>query len=88
MKRFLGMTAEEVAENESMWKEENVDEGANLSASAELRGSGITANNMSSDIGGLSDTGTPPPEEMGGEMGADAGGGAPGSGSPTPAPAA
>ena len=88
MKRFLGMTAEEVAENESMWKEENVDEGANLSASAELRGSGITANNMSSDLSGLSDTSSPPPEEMGGEPGADAAGGAPGSGSPTPTPAA
>jgi hypothetical protein len=88
MKRFLGMTAEEVAENESMWKEENVDEGAKLSASAELRSSGITANNMSGDLSGLSDTSAPPPEEMGGEMGEEPAGGPPGAGSPTPAPAA
>jgi hypothetical protein len=84
MKRFLGMTAEEVAENESMWKEENVDEGAMLSASAELRGSGITANNMSGDLSGLSDTSAPPPEEMGGEMGEDPAGGAPAGGGATP----
>jgi hypothetical protein len=54
MKRFLGMTAEEVAENEKMWKEENVDEDTSLSASAELRTGGITANNLSGDISGLS----------------------------------
>ena len=88
MKRFLGMTAEEVAENESMWKEENVDEGAKLSANAELRGAGITANNMSGDLSGLSDTSSPPPEQMGGEPGAPADGGAPGSASPTPPPSA
>jgi len=54
MKRFLGMTAEEVAENEKMWKEENVDENTSLSASAELRTGGITANNLSGDISNLS----------------------------------
>ena len=64
MKRFLGLTAEEVAENESMWKEENVDSGVNLSASAELRSGGITANNMASDVDALSSTEAPPPEEM------------------------
>jgi hypothetical protein len=88
MKRFLGMTAEEVAENESMWKEENVDEGAKLSASAELRGSGITANNMSGDLSGLSDTSPPPAEEMGGELGAEPAGGAPGAGGATTPPGA
>jgi len=72
MKRFLGLTAEEVAENESMWKEENIDEGTALSASAELRSGGITANNMSSDISDLSNTAAPAPEDM------DMGGGEPG----------
>jgi len=60
MKRFLGMTAEEIAENESMWREENVDTGSNLTASAELRGAGITANNMASDMSGLSRPEIPP----------------------------
>jgi hypothetical protein len=60
MKRFLGMTAEEIAENEFMWREENVDSGSNLTASAELRGAGITANNMASDMSGLSEPDIPP----------------------------
>jgi Bacteriophage T4-like portal protein (Gp20) len=63
MKRFLGMTSEEIAENESMWKEENIEAGANLSATAELRGAGITANGISGDIDGLSDT-QPNPEDL------------------------
>lgn len=73
MKRFLGLTQEEVAENETMWKQENVDQGANLSASAELRGAGISANTMSNDIGGLSDNSAPAPEDM--DMGTEAEGG-------------
>ena len=54
MKRFLGMTAEEVAENEAMWKEENVDTDEVLTASAELRSAGLTANGMSSDLQSIS----------------------------------
>ena len=75
LKRFLGLTAEEVAENENLWKEENVDAGADLSASAELRGAGITANGMSGDIAGLSSTEAPAPEagaEASAEPGAEA----------------
>ena len=75
LKRFLGLTAEEVAENENLWKEENVDAGADLSASAELRGAGITANGMSGDIAGLSSTEAPAPEagaEAPAEPGAEA----------------
>ena len=67
LKRFLGLTSEEVAENENLWKEENIDSQANLGASAELRGAGITANGMSGDINDLS----APPEPMPGEEGAD-----------------
>jgi hypothetical protein len=62
MKRFLGLTSEEIAENESMWKEENVDSDVALSASAELRGQGVTANGIASDLGGLETaSSTPPP---------------------------
>jgi hypothetical protein len=63
LKRFLGMTAEEMAENEKMWREENIDQSTNLSAQAELRSAGITPGGLSSDIGGL-DGATEPPEDM------------------------
>jgi hypothetical protein len=86
LKRFLGLTSEEIAENERQWKEENIDVDTKLSASAELRSVGITANGMSGDIGSLSDTTAPAPgTEPGGEMpgmGADTG--EPGGASPTP----
>jgi hypothetical protein len=64
LKRFLGLTAEEMAENETLWKEENVDEDTTLPANAELRGVGVTANGMTSDIGAIAAATTPPvPEE-------------------------
>jgi hypothetical protein len=53
MKRFLGMTAEEVAENERMWKEENIDEDTKLSASAEMRSAGVSANTVAGDLSSL-----------------------------------
>jgi hypothetical protein len=52
MKRFLGLSQEEITENERMWKEEN---GANLAAltdaAAEMRTAGITPGGMAADIG-------------------------------------
>lgn len=53
MKRFLGMTAEEIAENETMWREENVDTDQSLTASAELRSVGVSANTISGDLNDL-----------------------------------
>jgi len=71
MKRFLGLTQEEIAENESMWKEENVDEDTELSANAELRSAGITAGSIGGDLGSIG-ANTAAPADMGGEMaGAD-----------------
>jgi hypothetical protein len=61
MKRFLGLTAEEIAENEKMWKEENIEKNTELSASAELRGAGVTANGIAGDIGSLGNNQGPPP---------------------------
>jgi hypothetical protein len=61
MKRFLGLTTEEIAENETMWKEENVDSDAELSANAELRNAGITANGMAGDLTDLSSSAPPAP---------------------------
>jgi len=61
LKRFLGLSAEEIAENESLWKEENIDEDTALSANAELRNAGITANGMAGDLSDLSSAAPPPP---------------------------
>jgi len=71
MERFLGLTKEEIAQNATQWKEENIDEGVALNASSELRGAGITANGMAGDIGNLGSS-TTPPEDM--EADGDAGG--------------
>jgi len=52
MKRFLGLTDAEVAENERMWREEN-DENLNLpptDASAEMRGAGVSGAGMEADL--------------------------------------
>ena len=80
MKRFLGLTAEEIAENEKMWKEENVDSDISLSSSAELRGAGVTANNISGDLSSLSTNAPPAPvpgEEVAPPPGAESGATAP-----------
>jgi hypothetical protein len=84
LKRFLGLTAEELAENETLWREENIDTDTNLSASAELRSAGITANGMTGDLSGLSTTAEPPPTEPGAEGQDQAAGATPGAASPTP----
>jgi hypothetical protein len=68
MKRFLGLTTEEIAENEKMWRDENLDQGTNLNASAELRSAGITASGIAGDIDGMSGA-TTPPDDMEGEEG-------------------
>jgi hypothetical protein len=61
MKRFLGMTQEEVTENETLWKEENLEDPRNAdSASAELRSAGITAGGAAADMGAIDAAGTPP----------------------------
>jgi hypothetical protein len=85
MERFLGLTREEIAQNESQWKEENINDEDLLNASGELRSAGITANNMSGDISSLS---SPPPPPAG-EEGAIPGAAAPEGAAPAaPPPAA
>lgn len=67
MKRFLGLTQEEVTENETLWKEENLEDPRNAdSASAELRSAGITAGGAAADMGAIDDSSVPP-EGMEGE---------------------
>lgn len=60
LKRFLGLSEEEMAENETKWREENIDEDTMLPASAELRSVGVTANGMSSDLSAIGGATTPP----------------------------
>jgi len=64
LKRYLGLTQEEMIENEKLWKEENVDEDTHLPANAELRTVGITANGMGSDLSNLNSSPDMPPEGM------------------------
>ena len=78
MKRFLGMTDEEMAENERMWAEENGQSQAiPTDSSGELRSAGISQAGIESDLGDLADETAPP------DQGEAAG---TGSAVPTPAP--
>jgi hypothetical protein len=68
LKRFLGLTAEEMADNEMLWKQENVDEDTALPANAELRSVGITASGIGADMSALGGATTPPPDLEGGDQ--------------------
>ena len=88
LKRFLGLSAEEMAENEALWREENgTDPIDNQGASVQMRGAGVTPGGMQGDLDNLGDAtpdaDAPPPAEEGGE-GGDTGGGT----TPTPEPGA
>ena len=65
LKRYLGLSAEEMAENEELWKEENGLSNKQLAAAAELRSAGITGGGMEQDTEDLSQAGELPPEEAG-----------------------
>jgi hypothetical protein len=73
LKRFLGMTDEDIVENERMWAEENK-EGPNgpLDAAGELRGAGVSPTGIEADVTDLSGDEEAPPE-MTGDMSADTG---------------
>ena len=62
LKRFLGLSAEEVAENEKFWREEN-DENLTpvpTDAAGEMRGAGVSAAGMTADLGGMEDEAVDP----------------------------
>ena len=88
MKRFLGLSSEEMAENETLWKEENSDAIPGLNAGAEMRGAGISAGGISGDLDNLSNT-EANPEDLAPGTDQSADGAAPGPASgPAPAGAA
>ena len=88
MKRFLGLSQEEITENETLWKEENLEDHKNsASASAELRSAGITSGAVAGDMSNIEDAGVPPEgmedTELGAEPPAPGAGTAPGGGQPS-----
>ena len=86
MKRFLGLSPEEMAENETLWREENSDEAINnINSSTEMRSAGVTPGGIQGDLDTLGttepDAGAPEPET---DLGTDTGGGAEPITPPTP----
>ncbi len=73
LKRFLGLTEDEIKENEKLWREEN---GATLTpvgdAASEMRGVGITPGGMAGDLAGQ-DAEAPEDMAAAAEMPADGG---------------
>jgi hypothetical protein len=65
LKRYLGLTEEEVLENEEMWREERDEPAAQGSTGSELRSVGISPGGFESDLAGL-----PPEGAAAGELGA------------------
>ena len=61
LKRFLGLSQEEITENETLWRQENVDIDETLPANAELRTVGITAKGIGADMDSIGGATTPPP---------------------------
>ena len=90
LKRFLGLTAEEIAENERLWGEESGKSApTSTDAAGELRSAGISASGLEADAGAAGDMDAP--EDMQGDADAAAAPGAPAAPGPAggaPGPAA
>ena len=69
MKRFLGMTDEEIAENERLWREENDEsmETMPTDATGEMRSAGVTGAGIEGDLGGMEDEALDADIESGGD---------------------
>jgi hypothetical protein len=75
--RYLGLSEEEVAENERLWAEENgKGHPAVTDASGELRGVGVSQSGLEADTEALTDTEAPPGMEVPAEGGVPAAGAA------------
>jgi hypothetical protein len=72
LKRFLGLTDDEVAENERLWAEDaGKGSPTHTDAACELRSAGISAGGMEGDLGAAADM--TPPEDLAGEGEAEGG---------------
>jgi len=86
LKRFLGLTDEEVAENERYWAEENGQgQPTTTDAAGELRSAGLSSSGIEGDLDAAGDLTAP--EDMQPEESADTAPGAPPAGTPTAPPA-
>ena len=84
MKRYLGLTEEEIQENETMWAEERAEPELETTQGQDLRSIGITPAGMETDIQtGQELAGA----DLGGEMGGGEAGGQPATAPGTAAPA-
>jgi hypothetical protein len=62
MKRYLGLTQEEITENERLWKEENTGKlTASNDAASQMRSVGVTPGNVQAD---MTDQTAEAPEDM------------------------
>ena len=69
MKRFLGLSDEEIAENESLWREENDENITSASqGDGELRDAGVSSAGLDADMGELDQELPADIEDMGNEM--------------------
>jgi hypothetical protein len=76
LNRFLGLTDEEIAENERMWAEENgKGQATNTDAAGELRSAGLSAAGIEGDLGAAGDLGAP--DDMADDLDAPQEGGLP-----------
>jgi hypothetical protein len=83
MERFLGLSEQEMNDNERLWNEEQGDVDTAPAAGADLRSVGVTPGGISQDLEAVA----PPPEGPEGEMGAAAPGAGPEAGGAMSAPA-
>ena len=86
LKRFLGLTAEEIAENEKLWREENLDVNAIQNAQSEMRSMGITSAGLTGDMEKMGQSDTGPEELQSPDLGGAPAPAAPGGTAPPPPP--
>jgi hypothetical protein len=69
LKRFLGMTEEDLVENEKMWQEESGEGGATATdAAGQLRGVGVSPTGMETDIAAADGSEEAPEDMLGGDV--------------------
>lgn len=65
MERFLGLTKEEIVENEKMWHEENTEPEDQNASGSDLRNVGISTGDIQSDTDTAEEMESPPEEDLG-----------------------
>ena len=65
MERFLGLTKEEIAENEKAWHEENSEAEDETPSGSDLRNIGVSAGDLQTDTDTAENMDNPPPDEEG-----------------------